>query len=78
MQLTTQQTKILNYLQTGNTLTEKQAFRLFKARRLSGRIAELRQAGYPIYLNDNGYRLGTPSRQMISAAYHAVGSALFR
>ena len=78
MQLTAQQNKILNYLQTGRTLTTKQAFHLFKARRLSGRIAELRQAGYPIYLNENGYRLGTPSRKMVAAAYRVFGGSLFQ
>jgi hypothetical protein len=78
MQLTNQQAKILNYLRAGHTLTNKQAFRLFKARRLSGRIAELRQAGYPIYLNEDGYRLGTPSRKMVAAAYRVFGGALFQ
>lgn len=78
MQLTSQQTKILNYLKTGRSLTQAQARHLFKARRLSGRIAELRQAGYPIYLNENGYRLGTPSRKMVAAAYRVFGSQLFQ
>lgn len=78
MQLTAQQTQILNYLQSGRTLTNSQALRLFKARRLSGRIAELRQAGFPIYLNEDGYRLGTPSRKMVSAAYRVFGAGLFQ
>ena len=47
------------------------------------RISELRRAGYPVYANtrsqDNKtfYRLGTPSRKMVAAAYAVLGSAAF-
>jgi DNA-binding Lrp family transcriptional regulator len=47
------------------------------------RISELRSAGYSVYANtrakDNKtfYRLGTPSRKMVAAAYQLFGSAAF-
>ena len=47
------------------------------------RISELRRAGYSVYANtrakDNKtvYRLGTPSRKMVAAAYAVLGSAAF-
>jgi predicted ArsR family transcriptional regulator len=48
-------------------------------------ITELRQDGYAIYKNSktiNGvttpvYRLGTPSRAMVAAAFELQGSSLF-
>ena len=48
-------------------------------------ITELRQDGYAIYKNTktiNGvntpvYRLGTPSRAMVAAAFKALGSSIF-
>ncbi len=46
------------------------------------RISELRSEGFAIYTNStkNGktaYRLGTPSRKMVAAAYHLYGSEAF-
>ena len=48
-------------------------------------ITELRQEGWAIYKNAksiNGvttpvYRLGTPSRAMVAAAFKSVGSSIF-
>lgn len=74
----TQNERILNYLRSGKTLTVAKGFRLFGARRLAGRIAELRAEGYPIYNNGGSYRLGTPSRKMIATAYRVAGSSLFQ
>ena len=81
---TTQNEKILNFLQTGRSLSEKQAVAMFGVNRVSARIAELRASGQPIYTNVNAntgattYRLGTPSRAMIAAAYEAAGSSVFQ
>jgi hypothetical protein len=49
---------------------------------LPARIAELRAEGYSIYKNKtkNGatvYRLGTPSRAMVAAAYSLMGAQAF-
>lgn len=37
---------ILKYLEAGNSLTSLEALRLFKCLRLSGRIYDLKKAGY--------------------------------
>jgi predicted ArsR family transcriptional regulator len=49
---------------------------------IRGRISELRAEGYAVYSNTtkNGklaYRLGTPSRKMVAAAYATMGSDAF-
>ena len=44
----TQNDAILAYLRAGHALTPLEALELFGCFRLSGRILELRQAGYPI------------------------------
>lgn len=81
---TSQNERILNFLQTGRSLSEKQAVAMFGVNRVSARIAELRAAGQPIYTNVNTatgattYRLGTPSRAMVAAAYEAAGSSVFQ
>jgi hypothetical protein len=46
-------------------------------------VAELREAGFPVYTNvtktgKTVYRLGTPSRAMIAAAYTAAGATIFK
>ena len=74
----TQNEKILAFLAKGNTLTQRQAFSRFGARRLAGRVAELRTEGYPIYNNGGTYRLGRPSREMIAVAYKKLGASAFQ
>ena len=49
---------------------------------IRGRISELRAEGHAIYSNTtkNGklaYRLGTPSRRMVAAAYATMGGDAF-
>jgi hypothetical protein len=73
----TQHEKILNFLGTGKTLWQKRAKKVLGVKRLSARIGELRQAGYPIYRNGETYRLGTPSRKMVALAYKRAGAAAF-
>jgi len=43
-----QAVRILNHLRAGKRLTPIEAFRRFRCLRLSGRILELREAGYRI------------------------------
>jgi hypothetical protein len=78
------QTSVLKTLQSGKQFTAGQMAGLFRSTEgsVAARITELRAQGYSIYSNTakNGktaYRLGTPSRRMIAAAYAAVGSSVF-
>lgn len=72
---------VLEALQSGQNLTETTA-RQFGVRSLTARICELRQEGYPIYTNTTSrgtsYRLGAPSRKMISVAHAVAGTQIFR
>lgn len=43
-----QATRVLNFLEKGNSLTSKQAMSRFKIKNLRARIAELREEGYTI------------------------------
>lgn len=76
--------KILNYLSKPdgyNTLTTAQARARFGIKNVSARIEELRLEGHAIYTNsrilDDGrkvtfYRLGTPSKKVVSAGYQVL------
>ena len=71
-----QQQKVLNLLNTGKILRNAVATHKLRVNRLPAKINVLRAAGYPIYTNTNSqgnatYRLGTPSRAMIAAAFTA-------
>ena len=75
--------KVLSLLKSGTSLTQAGAMRSLRVKNLSARVSELRQAGFPIYANTTkrgttSYRLGTPSRGMIAAAYAIAGDAIFR
>lgn len=79
----TQAEKILNFLSSGQTLTENQARKMFGVQSVGARVSELREAGYPVYTNVNKtgktvYRLGTPSRAMVRAAFAANGASVFK
>lgn len=69
----TQPAKVLKKLSTGNNITRSE---LTKAgiRNPAAVIANLREQGYAIYTNKNGYRLGKPSRRMVSIAYRVAGA----
>ena len=78
----TQNTKILNFLRSGASISAGQARGLFGVTSLGARVSELRSDGYAIYTNvaKNGatiYRLGTPRRAMVAAAYQVAGSSVF-
>lgn len=77
-----QKETVLNALKSGKSLTTSQLTNSYKVASASEVIRQLRSEGYAIYTNtdSNGktsYRLGTPSRSMIAAAYNMSGSALF-
>jgi hypothetical protein len=78
------QTKVLNVLKSGRDFTPAQIAALLRTTEgsVSARVSELREQGYAIYNNTtkNGktaYRLGTPSRRMVAAAYAMQGSSIF-
>jgi biotin operon repressor len=78
------QNSVLKTLSHGRQFTAGQMADLFGTTEasVSARISELRAQGYSIYSNTakNGktaYRLGRPSRAMVSAAYAAMGSTVF-
>lgn len=67
---------ILNVLKTGRDYTANQLRTRLNIQNISARINDLRNAGYPVYLNRKTtanraifvYRLGTPSRRDIAIA----------
>ena len=72
----TQEQKVLNFLNTGKALSNAVATHKLRVNRLPAKINVLRGKGYPIYTNTNQqrnatYRIGPPSRAMISAAFAA-------
>jgi cell division septation protein DedD len=77
---------ILNALQNGEELTAAQIAARYNVAKPHNVICTLREQGYAVYLNQHTnskgeitskYRLGTPSRKMVAAAYAAMGSEVF-
>ena len=75
---------VLKALKSGRQFTAGQLSGLTRgsAETAAKAIGELRSEGYAIYSNTtkNGktaYRLGTPSRAMVAAAYRANGARVF-
>lgn len=76
--------RILKVLESGRQFTPAQLAGLTGTSEdtIRPRISELRSEGYAVYTNQtkNGkmaYRLGTPSRRMVAAAYAAMGGEAF-
>lgn len=76
--------RVLSVLKSGRQFTPAQIAGLVNSTEDSvrPRISELRAEGHAIYTNStkNGktaYRLGTPSRRMVAAAYAALGGEVF-
>lgn len=76
--------RILKVLKSGRQFTPAQLAGLAGTSEdsIRPRISELRSEGFAIYTNStkNGktaYRLGTPSRKMVAAAYAMYGSEAF-
>jgi predicted transcriptional regulator len=81
MKTVTKTDRVLAALKNGEELTAKQIASRFSIKHPASAVRALRGAGYAVYCNEkknskgevkNFYRLGTPSRAMVAAAY-AVG-----
>jgi predicted transcriptional regulator len=77
---------VLNALQNGDELTAAQISARFHAGNPHEIVRSLREKGHAIYLNTRKnskgevtqkYRLGTPSRAMVAAAYAVLGTSAF-
>lgn len=76
---------LLKHLKNGKVFTAKQISASFGIAHPASTIRNLREQGYCVYANDavvNGtkvvkYRLGQPSRRMISLAARVAGSNVF-
>lgn len=76
--------RVLKVLESGRQFTPAQLAGLTGTTEdsIRPRISELRSEGFAVYSNvtKNGktaYRLGTPSRKMVAAAYAQMGSDAF-
>ncbi len=77
--------RILKTLKSGQAYTVGQLAGLVGTTKPSirARVSELRSEGHAVYANTRSsdgktiYRLGTPSRAMVAAAYAAMGSSAF-
>lgn len=77
-------TRLLNALRTGEELTARQIESRFSVASARGLVHALRSQGYAIYLNRRmnskgtvmqKYRLGTPTRTMVAAAFATMGAS---
>ncbi len=77
---------VLTALKNGEQLTAAQIKARFSVGNPHEVIRTLRERGYAIYLNERTnskgdvtmkYRLGTPTREMVSLAYAVLGNAAF-
>lgn len=82
----TQVNTVLEVLKSGRELTGKQIAAQYRIGNPREVVRRLRQQGHAIYLNTHvdtkgrvkhKYRLGSPSRAMVAAAYAANGSEFF-
>lgn len=76
-------TRLLNTLRTGAELTARQIESRLGVTSARGLVHTLRAQGYAIYLNRRTnskgtvmqkYRLGTPTRAMVAAAFATMGA----
>jgi len=76
-----QNERLIQYLSTGRTITSTQARSRFGVRNLRARVNDLRNDGFCVYTNrtstGTSYRMGTPSRAIVAAAYSTAGSSIF-
>lgn len=80
--MATQKQKIVNFLRSGKTLTENQAYWMFGIENVSARVAELRAEGVPVFTNRDAYgrahyRLGGPTKEHTATAYALAGASAF-
>ena len=73
-----QKAKVLAALKNGEQLTAKQISARFSAKNPHDVVRQIREEGFAVYANERTnskgetktfYRLGTPSRKMVAAAY---------
>lgn len=76
-----QNDRLVQYLSSGRSITAAQARSRFGVRNLRARVNDLRSEGFCVYTNrtstGTSYRIGSPSRAMVTAAYQTAGSSLF-
>ena len=79
--------KVLRHLLKGNTVTAAEISGKFGSATPTEVIRQLRMKGYAVYSNKTElwdgtpttkYRIGTPSRAMVAAAYRNVGGSVFK
>jgi hypothetical protein len=77
---------VLAALRSGEQLTAAQIRSRYSVGNPNEVVRSLREKGYAIYLNEHTntkgevtlkYRLGTPSRAMVAAAYAIMGTSVF-
>lgn len=78
----TQNDKLLSLFKSGREVTKEDAT-MAGVKGLSTKINQLRAEGFAIYANKTkdgktAYRLGTPSRKMVAAAYALEGADAFQ
>lgn len=69
--------KLATAFQSGRTLTTSDIKKL-GLRNPTASVNQLRNEGYCIYTNADGYRLGTPTKRMVAIANMVLGSAAFK
>jgi len=79
-----QKAKVLAALKNGEQFTAKQIAARFSAKNPHDVVRRIREEGYAVYANKRTnskgatktfYRLGTPSRKMVAAAYMVMGAS---
>lgn len=85
MKATTKQTRLLEALLNGEQLTSKQIASRFDIANPTATVSDLRFNGWAVYANKRTnrrgetytkFRLGRPSRQVVSAGYRALAMGL--
>lgn len=78
--------KLINHLAKGNQVTAKEISGKFGLANPHEAIRQIRMKGYAVYNNpvtlrdgtpSSKYRIGTPSRAMVAAAYAVSGGTTF-
>jgi hypothetical protein len=74
---------LLSVLKSGTTVDDYTARTVYGIKNLRARVDDLRKQGNCIYTNKNflgeaEYRLGTPSKKLVAAAYRVFGARFFR
>lgn len=73
---------LLSYLESGNDISANEITRYFGLNDPRGAVRNLRNQGYCVYSNVKSdgtvrYRIGKPTKAMISAVYKTAGSSVY-